>query len=85
MTATLGKSAHFDDNYEMLTGIEGVGNRAIFDWLEQTGAAATAAADVPTDHREQIGGSLQRKDEGDRAAIPAKRAGTLSRWLPLSR
>ena len=41
MTATLGKSAHFGDNYTSLVGLGGVGYRAVFDWLEQTGAAAT--------------------------------------------
>lgn len=47
MLATVGRSPHINDNYDLLSGHEGIGWRAIFDWLEQTGAAATGRQPVP--------------------------------------
>lgn len=62
VTAALGKSAHFDDNYEELSGNparRGVGDlprdpdarptslRVVFEWVERMAAAATGASPEP--------------------------------------
>jgi hypothetical protein len=47
LTASLGISAHFDDNYEALMQAEGAGFRAVFESVERAGAAATGRKAQP--------------------------------------
>ena len=85
MTATLGKSAHFDDNYTSLAGLGGVGYRAVFEWLEQTGAAATGRKPRELGMKtysklcEQIG--LVTDPIGNPGALTTDRCHTINREL----
>lgn len=91
MTAALGKSAHFDDNYNSLAGVEGICYRAIFDWLEQTGAAATGRRPQPFGEKAYSNLCLQINKVTDPdlnpGALTTERCHTINRelWRSLQR
>ena len=51
MTALMGTSAHFDDNHEALTNERDDRWRSLFDWIEQTAAAAKGRLPQPYGHK----------------------------------